>query len=105
MRRQGVTVDVVRAVDHQIATGVWPDMTEYGWEVDEWPAIFEQVQAAHILVSAPHLARREVLGLYARHRRLYGNSHLLNEDGQYAFYGGGADVWLPATKTASSTAP
>ena len=27
MRRQGVTVDVVRAIDHEIATGVWPDMT------------------------------------------------------------------------------
>ena len=50
MRRQGVTVDVIRAVDHQIAMGVWPDMTEHGWEVDEWPAIFEQVQAADILV-------------------------------------------------------
>ena len=30
MRRQGVTVEVVRAVDRQIATGVWPDMTEHG---------------------------------------------------------------------------
>src|SRR5271167_5124115 len=50
MRRQGVTVDVVRAVDHQIATGVWPDMTEHGWQVDEWPAIFELVQSADILV-------------------------------------------------------
>ena len=30
MRRQGVTVDVVRAVDRAIATGVWPDMTEHG---------------------------------------------------------------------------
>jgi DNA-binding response OmpR family regulator len=27
MRRLGVTVDVVRAVDHAIATGVYPDMT------------------------------------------------------------------------------
>ena len=32
MRRQGVTVDVVRAIDHEIATGVWPDMTEHGWD-------------------------------------------------------------------------
>ncbi|HEX5613917.1 MAG TPA: flavodoxin family protein, partial [Acidimicrobiia bacterium] len=31
MRRQGVHVDVVRAIDHDIATGVWPDMTEHGW--------------------------------------------------------------------------
>ncbi len=29
MRRLGVSVDVVRAVDHQIATGVYPDMTEH----------------------------------------------------------------------------
>ena len=32
MRRQGVTVDEVRAIDHDIATGVWPDMTEHGWD-------------------------------------------------------------------------
>ena len=39
MRRQGVTVDTVRAIDHEIATGVWPDMTEHGWERDEWPTV------------------------------------------------------------------
>ncbi|HYT40077.1 MAG TPA: flavodoxin family protein, partial [Acidimicrobiia bacterium] len=42
MRRQGVTVDGIRAVDHDIATGVWPDMTGHGWDVDEWPEIFEK---------------------------------------------------------------
>jgi hypothetical protein len=42
MERNGVRVDVIRAVDHEIATGVYPDMTEHGWERDEWPAIFEQ---------------------------------------------------------------
>ena len=25
-------------------------MTEHGWDVDEWPAIFERVMAADILV-------------------------------------------------------
>src|SRR3954470_21116801 len=50
MRRQGVTVDVVRAIDHEIATGVWPDMTEHGWDRDGWPAIAEIVMAADILV-------------------------------------------------------
>ena len=39
LRRQGVTVDQVRAIDHDIATGVWPDMAEHGWPSDEWPAI------------------------------------------------------------------
>jgi hypothetical protein len=32
---------VIRAVDQKIATGVWPDMTEHGWEYDDWPAIHE----------------------------------------------------------------
>ena len=50
MRRQGVTVEVIRAVDHEIATGVWPDMTEHGWERDDWPALFERIKVADILV-------------------------------------------------------
>src|SRR5918999_4784141 len=50
MRRNGVAVDVIRAADHDIATGVWPDMTEHGWERDDWPVLFEQVLAADILV-------------------------------------------------------
>jgi len=50
MRRNQVTVDLVRAVDRDIATGVYPDMTEHGWASDEWPVIQEQVMAADILV-------------------------------------------------------
>src|SRR5436305_237224 len=50
MRAHGVQVDTIRAVDHDIASGVWPDMTEHGWERDEWPAIHEKVMAADILV-------------------------------------------------------
>jgi len=37
----GVAVESIRAIDHGIATGVQPDMTEHGWERDGWPAIFE----------------------------------------------------------------
>src|SRR4051794_41629392 len=50
MRRQGVTVETVRAIDCDIATGVWPDMTDHGWATDDWPVIYEKVEAAHILV-------------------------------------------------------
>src|SRR3954470_18437681 len=50
MGRQGVKIDQIRAIDHDIATGVWPDMTEHGWDRDEWPAIHELVMAADILV-------------------------------------------------------
>jgi hypothetical protein len=45
MAKQGVQVEVLRAVDHDIATGVWPDMTEHGWRSDEWPDIYPRVLA------------------------------------------------------------
>ena len=50
MRLNGVAVECIRAIDHDIAVGVWPDMTEHGWERDEWPEIFERVMQADILV-------------------------------------------------------
>jgi multimeric flavodoxin WrbA len=88
MRRQGVTVDVVRAIDHEIATGVWPDMTEHGWTRDEWPEIYAQVDAADILVLCTPIWLGEKSSVCTQViERLYGNSHLLNEAGQYAFYG------------------
>ncbi len=88
MRRNGVAVECIRAVDHEIATGVWPDMTEHGWEVDEWPAIFEQVMAADILVLGMSIWLGEKSSVATQIiERLYGNSHLLNDDGQYAYYG------------------
>ncbi len=31
MAKHGVEVEVLRAVDHDIATGVYLDMTEHGW--------------------------------------------------------------------------
>jgi multimeric flavodoxin WrbA len=88
MRRQGVHVDAIRAVDHDIATGVWPDMTEHGWATDEWPAIYEQVQAANILVLCTPIWLGEKSSVCNRViERLYGNSSQLNDAGQYAYYG------------------
>jgi multimeric flavodoxin WrbA len=88
MRRVGVQVECVRAIDRDIATGVWPDMTEHGWERDEWPEIFEQVMAADILVLGMAIWLGEKTSVATKVvERLYGNSHLLNDDGQYAYYG------------------
>jgi multimeric flavodoxin WrbA len=88
MRRLGVEVDVVRAIDHDIATGVYPDMTEHGWERDEWPAIFEKVIAADILVLLSPIWLGEKSSVCTQViERLYGNSHLLNSAGQWAYYG------------------
>src|SRR5215210_4474733 len=52
MRKHGVDVEVLRAVDHDIATGVYLDMTEHGWASDEWPRIHERIMSSHILVIA-----------------------------------------------------
>jgi len=50
MDANGVATEVVRAVDHELAPGVYPDMREHGAEQDDWPALYERVQAADILV-------------------------------------------------------
>jgi multimeric flavodoxin WrbA len=88
MRRNGVTVDLIRAVDRDIATGVYPDMTEHGWASDEWPSIQEQVMASNILVICTPIWLGEKSSVCNRViERLYGNSSELNEAGQWAYYG------------------
>ena len=88
MQRNGVSVEVVRAIDHDIATGVQADMTEHGWERDGWPQIYEQVLAADILVLLSPIWLGEKSSVCTQViERLYGNSHLLNDSGQYAYYG------------------
>jgi multimeric flavodoxin WrbA len=88
MRRQGVTVDLLRAADHDIAVGVQPDMTEHGWDRDEWPEIFERVLAADILVIGTPIWLGERSSECSKViERLYSNSGQLNEKGQYVYYG------------------
>jgi multimeric flavodoxin WrbA len=88
MERLGVKVELVRAVDHSIATGVYPDMTEHGWERDDWPAIHEKVMAADILVLLSPIWLGEKSSVCTQViERLYANSSVLNEHGQYAYYG------------------
>ncbi|MBB6171943.1 multimeric flavodoxin WrbA [Nocardiopsis mwathae] len=88
MHRSGVEVLHLRAVDHDIATGVYPDMAEHGWPGDEWPRIYEWVLAADILVLAGPIWLGDNSSVMKRViERLYGCSHLLNDAGQYAYYG------------------
>ena len=88
MSTNGVAVEIIRPIDYGIAVGVYPDMTDHGWEIDEWPAIFERVMAADILVLGSAIWLGEKTSVCTQViERLYGNSHLLNEQGQYAYYG------------------
>lgn len=50
MEKNGVVVEVLRPVEFDLAHGVYPDMTEQGWEKDDWPRLYEKVQAADVLV-------------------------------------------------------
>ncbi len=88
MEKNGMTVDVLRPVDHDLAFGVYPDMTEQGWESDDWPALYEKVKAAHILVITTPIWLGEKSSVCTQViERLYAASGLLNDKGQYAYYG------------------
>lgn len=93
MEKQGVSVEMIRAIDHKIATGVYSDMREQGWDYDEWPEIWKKVRSADILVIAGPIwlgdnssVTKQII------ERLYAQSGDMNEKGQYVFYGkvGGA---------------
>lgn len=88
MAKQGVHVDEFRSVDHPIASGVYPDMRDHGWEVDAWPELFPRVLAADILVIAGPIwlgdnssETKKVI------ERLYAHSGELNDHDQSLYYG------------------
>ena len=88
MRKSGIGVDLVRIVDHEIPVGVYPDMSEHGYPRDEWPEIFTLVERADILVLCTPIWLGEKSSVCTKViERLYGNSHLLNDQGQYRYYG------------------
>ncbi len=86
--KNGVQVDELRVIDYQVAFGVWGDMTEHGYERDDWPQIYARVTAANIVVIGSSIWLGEKTSVCTMLiERLYANSHLLNEHGQYADYG------------------
>jgi multimeric flavodoxin WrbA len=88
LEKNGVSVEVLRPVDYTIAYGVYPDMTEHGWERDDWPQILEKVLAADILVITSPIWLGEKSSVCTKIiERLYAYSANLNEQGQYAYYG------------------
>lgn len=88
MEKHGVKTDVIRTIDHDIATGVYPDMRKYGWKTDEWPTLYKKVMAADILVIAGPIWLGDNSSQTKKLiERLYACSGLLNDKGQYAFYG------------------
>ena len=88
LEKNGVTTDLLRPVDYNIAPGVYPDMTEHGFEIDDWPEIQEKVLDADILIIGSPIWLGEKSSVCTNViERLYGYSGNLNEEGQYAYYG------------------
>lgn len=79
----GVESEIVRMADYNIAFGVQEDM---GGD-DEWPKIYEKVQAADILIIGTPLWLGEKSSLATQAiERLYGSSSKTNDKGQSVFY-------------------
>ena len=88
MEKNGMTTECLRPVDRDIASGVWPNMTEHGWDTDEWPEISKKVMAANTLVIGTSIWLGEKTSICTQLvERLYSSSGDLNEHGQYAYYG------------------
>lgn len=88
MTKQGVGIDHLYLLDHQVPPGVYPDMTEHGWDRDEWPTIWERVLAADILVvGTPLWLGEESSVCRVLIERLYAMSGMLNDRGQSVYYG------------------
>lgn len=87
MERNGVSVEVIRPVDHEIAYGVFIDMTDHGWVRDDWPNIYEKVLAADILVVTTPIWLGDKSAVCTKViERLYAASGEKNERGQYIYY-------------------
>jgi multimeric flavodoxin WrbA len=88
MEKNGISVEDLRAVDYEIAYGVWPDMTEHGWQTDDWPRIARRVETADILVLTTPFWLGEKSSVCTRViERLYSVSGVLNDEDQYGYYG------------------
>lgn len=88
MRSEGVTVEYLRLVNHEVACGVYHDMTEHGAEKDEWPELWKKIEAADILVIGTPIWLGEKSSVATKLiERLYGESGRTNDKGQYYFYG------------------
>ncbi len=88
MDEEFVKTEEIRLVDHQVANGVYPDMTKHNWNQDEWPALFRKIIEADIIIVGTPIWLGEKSSIAQKLiERLYAMSSMTNEKGQYLFYG------------------
>lgn len=83
-----VQVDRLHLLDYSVPPGVYPDMTEHGWEVDDWPGLWARFLNADILIiGTPIWLGEESSVCRVLIERLYAMSGELNDRGQSIYYG------------------
>ncbi|HRJ06444.1 MAG TPA: flavodoxin family protein [Candidatus Saccharibacteria bacterium] len=95
MENNGVATELIRTIDHPIASGVQPDMRGHGWAEDAWPELYEKVKQADIVVvCGPIWLGDNSSQTKLLIERLYSNSGDVNDKGQFVYYGkaGGAII-------------
>jgi multimeric flavodoxin WrbA len=85
----GAQVDSIRTIDHTIPPGVYPDMREQGWEVDDFPELYRSlIEPADIVILATPIWLGDQSSMTRLMiERLYGWSGELNASGQWSYYG------------------
>ncbi|WP_166828805.1 flavodoxin family protein [Thalassoroseus pseudoceratinae] len=87
LRKNGVAVEHLHLAAHDVPPGIYPDMTQHGWNTDEWPQLWERVKAADILiVGTPLWLGEESSICRILIERLYAMSGELNAKGQSIYY-------------------
>lgn len=88
MAKNGVRAERIHMLDYQIPPGVYPDMTEHGWDTDDWPKqLWPKFRSADILVvGTPLWLGEESSVCRILIERLYAMSGELNDQGQSVFY-------------------
>ncbi|MGB5928094.1 MAG: flavodoxin family protein [Cyclobacteriaceae bacterium] len=88
LKKEGVSSEVIRPVDLDLPPGVYPDMTEHGFDKDDWPGLFKKVMEANILFFCTPIWLGEKSSVCTHLiERLYSNSSQTNDKGQYIYYG------------------
>ena len=85
----GVSTEVIRPVDYEIAAGLGHDMTETDeWQRDDWPQLQAKVDECDILILCTSVWLGEKTSVCNRVlERMYGYTHSFNDKGQYRDYG------------------
>jgi len=88
MEPNGVIFEALRPVDLTIAPGMNPDMTDHGWERDDWPGLYAKVREANILVLCTPIWLGDKSSVCTKIiERLYSQTNEQNEKGQGPYHG------------------